>query len=59
MRQMLREDAQLRRFDAVSALVIEGGPEGRKVALEHAARETHPKLKQMLDRLKEEGEEQN
>jgi tetratricopeptide (TPR) repeat protein len=54
MRQMLREDAQLLRFDAISALVIEGGPEGRNVALEHAARETHPKLKQMLDRLKEE-----
>lgn len=54
MRAMLREDAQLLRFDAVSALVIEGGPEGRKVALEHAARETHPKLKQILDRLKEE-----
>jgi Tfp pilus assembly protein PilF len=59
MRQMLREDAQLLRFDAISALVLEGGPEGRKVALEHAARETHPKLKQLLDRLKEEGEEQN
>ncbi len=57
MRAMLREDAQLLRYDALSALVIEGGPEGRKVALEHAARETHPKLKQLLDRLKEEGGE--
>lgn len=54
MRGMLREDAQLLRYDALSALVIEGGPEGRKVALEHAARETHPKLKQLLDKLKEE-----
>jgi tetratricopeptide (TPR) repeat protein len=55
MRRMLREDAQLLRFDAVSALVIEGGPEGRKLALEQAAREQHPKLKKMLQTLKEEG----
>lgn len=54
MRQMLREDAQLLRFDALSALVIEGGPEGRKIALEHAAREQHPRLKKLLEKLKEE-----
>jgi tetratricopeptide (TPR) repeat protein len=53
MRAMLREDAQLLRFDALSALVIEGGPEGRKVALEHAAREQHPRLKKLLQKLNE------
>lgn len=55
IRRMLRDDAQLVRFDAVSALVIEGGPEGRQLALEHAAREPHPKLQKMLQTLKEEG----
>jgi tetratricopeptide (TPR) repeat protein len=54
MRRMLAEDAQLLRFDAISALVMEGGPEGRKVALEHAPRETHPKLKKMIEELKQE-----
>ena len=58
MRQMLREDAQLLRFDALSALVLEGGPEGRKVALEHAAREQHPQLKKLLEKLKEAGPSQ-
>ena len=49
MRRMLREEAQLLRYDALSALILEGGPEGRRVALEHAARETHPQLKKMLE----------
>jgi tetratricopeptide (TPR) repeat protein len=53
MRRMLAEDAQLLRFDAISALVLEGGPEGRKLALEHAPRETHPKLKKLIEKLKE------
>lgn len=53
--RMLRDDAQLLRFDAVSALIIEGGPEGRKLALEHAAREQHPRLQKLLQTLKEEG----
>jgi tetratricopeptide (TPR) repeat protein len=55
IRRMLREDAQLLRFDAVSALVLEGGPEGRRLALEHAAHEQHPQLKKMLQTLKEDG----
>jgi HEAT repeat protein len=54
MRRLLRDDAQLVRYDAISALAIEGGPEGRKLALEHAARETHPKLQKLLQTLKEE-----
>jgi tetratricopeptide (TPR) repeat protein len=58
IRRMLREDAQLLRFDAVSALVLEGGPEGRRLALEHAAHEQHPQLKKMLQTLKGEGTQQ-
>lgn len=53
MRQMLREEAQLLRFDAVSALLLEGGPEGQRVAFEHAAREPHPWLKQLIEKAKE------
>ena len=53
MRAMLREEAQLLRFDAASALILEGGPEGRKIALEHAAREPHPTLKKLIESAKE------
>lgn len=53
MRQWLREDAQLIRFDAVSALLIEGGPEGQRIAFEHAAREPHPLLKKLLETAKQ------
>ena len=53
MRQMLREEAQLLRFDAASALLIEGGPEGRRIAFEHAAREPHPWLKKVLETAKQ------
>lgn len=49
MRRMLREEAQLLRFDAASALVLEGGPEGRRIAYEHRLRETHPRLKRILE----------
>ena len=52
MRQMLREEAQLLRFDAVSALLLEGGPEGRRIAFEHAAREPHPWLKNLIEKAK-------
>ncbi|HKG13898.1 MAG TPA: tetratricopeptide repeat protein [Pyrinomonadaceae bacterium] len=55
IRRMLREDAQLLRFDAVSALVIEGGDEGRKLAFEHAAHEQHPQLQKLLQKLREAG----
>jgi tetratricopeptide (TPR) repeat protein len=49
MRKMLEEDAQLLRFDAASALILEGGPEGRQIALEHRLREPHPRLKKLLE----------
>lgn len=47
--QLLREQAQLLRFDALSALMIEGGPEGRKLALAHGAKETNPALKRLIE----------
>ena len=49
MRAMLKEDAQLLRFDAISALVLEGGDEGRKIVLEHLQRETHPRLRKLIE----------
>jgi tetratricopeptide (TPR) repeat protein len=49
MRKMLQEDAQLLRFDAASALTLEGGPEGRQIAFEHRLREPHPRLKKLLE----------
>jgi tetratricopeptide (TPR) repeat protein len=52
MRRMLREEAQLLRFDAVSALILEGGPEGRKIARDHATRETLPQLKKLVESAK-------
>lgn len=53
MREALKEQAQLLRYDAISALVLEGGEEGRRVALEHRPRETHPTLKKTLDMVAE------
>lgn len=55
MRKMLEEDAQLLRFDAASALILEGGPEGRQIALEHRLREPHPRLKKLLEAAAHEG----
>lgn len=49
MRSMLREEAQLLRFDALSALVLEGGPEGLRIVREHASHETNPTLKKLID----------
>ena len=49
MRAMLREEAQLLRYDAISALIMEGGAEGRRVALQHRPNEKQPRLKEMLD----------
>lgn len=49
MRKMLREEAQILRFDAVSALILEGGPEGRQIAIEHRLHESHPQLKKLIE----------
>jgi hypothetical protein len=49
----LKEKAQLLRFDAISALLQEGGAEGRRVVLQHRPHETNPWLKKLLDSLAE------
>jgi tetratricopeptide (TPR) repeat protein len=49
MDELLAEDAELLRFDALSALLIEGGAAGKQHALAHATREKHPRLKQLLE----------
>jgi hypothetical protein len=49
IKSMLLEESQLLRFDAVSALMLEGGREGRKIALEHAAREQNATLKKLIE----------
>ncbi len=48
IRIMLIQESQLLRFDAISALILEGGEEGRKIALDHAAREQNQTLKKMV-----------
>jgi len=46
---MLNEESQLLRYDALSALMLEGGEEGRRIAFEHAAREPNPNLKKLIE----------
>ena len=53
IKKMLTEDSELLRFDAISALILEGGEEGRRIALEYAANEKHPILKQVLEKAKQ------
>jgi Tfp pilus assembly protein PilF len=53
IKNMLTEDSELLRFDAISALILEGGEEGRRIALEYAANEKHPILKQLLEKAKQ------
>lgn len=50
LRIMLCEEAQLLRFDAISALIEEGGEEGLKIILEHRRSEADPDLKTMIDK---------
>lgn len=45
----LGEEAQLLRFDAVSALLMSGDEEARRIALDHARREPHPRLKRLIE----------
>jgi hypothetical protein len=51
---MLVDEAQLVRFDALSALILEGGADGRRIAYEHAANETNPTLKKMIESSRKE-----
>jgi tetratricopeptide (TPR) repeat protein len=47
IKSLLTEESQLVRFDALSALMIEGGVEGRQVALEHSIREPNQTLRKL------------
>jgi len=49
MRNTLREEAQLLRYDALSALMLEGGAEGRRIVLEHRPSERNPTLQRLID----------
>ena len=49
LRRMLSDEAQLLRFDAVSALAREGGNEGRRILVARRRFETHPRLRRMID----------
>lgn len=49
MRNLLAENAQVLRFDAVSALIMEGGPDGRKIVIEHRKRERNESLRKLID----------
>lgn len=50
LRGMMREDAQLIRFDAISAFITEGGDEGLQIIIKHRQNETHPTLREMIDK---------
>jgi len=56
MRAMLKEESQLLRFDAVSALIMEGGTDGRAIVSEHLPRESHPKLRKLIESAIKPGE---
>ena len=51
---MLTNESELLRFDAVSALILEGGDEGRRIALDHGARERNPTLRKLIEAAKQE-----
>ncbi len=48
MKSLLAEESQLLRFDAISALMIDGGTAGRRLALAHARHEPNATLKQLI-----------
>ena len=53
MDELLGQQAELLRFDALSALILEGGQTGKQHALRHAPRETHPMLKKLLESVRQ------
>lgn len=53
MKGLLSEQSQLVRFDALSALMIEGGAEGREIALQHSAHEPNQALKNLIEKSRE------
>ncbi|MEQ1641992.1 MAG: tetratricopeptide repeat protein [Pyrinomonadaceae bacterium] len=49
IRAMLRDQAQIIRFDAVSALLMSGGAGGKKIVSEHRSKESVKSLKDLID----------
>jgi Tfp pilus assembly protein PilF len=49
LRKMLDDEAQVLRFDAVSALLMEGGVEGKKIVLQHKSKEPSVPLRKMIE----------
>jgi hypothetical protein len=49
MQTLLADESQLVRFDAISALIMEGGSDGRKIALAHKAHEPNAALKKLIE----------
>ena len=49
LRNMLNDEAQLLRFDAISSLARDGGNEGRKILIARRPRETNPELRKLID----------
>lgn len=48
-KKLLTDESQLLRFDAMSALVMHGGPEGRQLVVEHRRKETNAYLNKLID----------
>jgi HEAT repeat protein len=51
LQQMLREPAQLLRFDAISALAIDDSSAARRIVREHRRHESHPTLLELIDKV--------
>ena len=49
IRKLFDEDSQILRFDAVSALMLHGGPEGRQLVIEHRKKERNIYLNELID----------
>jgi len=53
MDELLADNAELLRYDALSALILEGGAAGKQHALAHASREKHPMLLKLLEKARQ------
>ena len=49
MRTLLSDESQLVRYDAISALIMEGGPAGRRIAVAHKSNEPNAELKKLIE----------
>lgn len=52
MKNLLSQEAELVRYDAISALMIDGGAAGRRVVLAHAPNEPNATLKKLIENPK-------